>query len=247
MLARPARHRRLGLVPADRCWVTSPTLPASGLVRRRPLAGLAATEPGAGCLPGDAAAVVLLLITAAAGLLLALESTPPVARRRAVDHLGLITRASARRLGPAGRPGRVEGDSSPKLADRHQVPVRFLTVSKLDGLPSGARYISARNARVVPPQPPVPCGGQPSRLSFKHAGSSARVDGSAHAGPVHRGERDAVWRARRVARARGWPARAWRGRRPVRQGYRRVEGASTSGNARRPCWPAPCGRCRPCA
>jgi hypothetical protein len=24
-------------------------------------------------------------------------------------------------------------------------------------------------------------------------------------------------------------------------------GASTSGNGRRPCWPAPCGRCRPCA
>ena len=24
-------------------------------------------------------------------------------------------------------------------------------------------------------------------------------------------------------------------------------GASTSGSARRPCWPAPCGRCRPCA
>ena len=48
----------------------------------------------------------------------------------------------------------------------HQVPVRFLTVSGTRRFTDRhARYIIL-NARVVLPQPPVPCGGQPSRFLF---------------------------------------------------------------------------------
>jgi hypothetical protein len=88
-----------------------------------------------------------------------------------------------------------------------------------NGLPT-FRALHFLNARVVPPQPPVPCGGQPLRFSFIRRPEPC--------------ERTHLTRGSRGPRTRRCAAGP-RGR------------GSTSGSGRRPCWPVPCGRCRPCA
>ena len=56
-----------------------------------------------------------------------------------------------------------------------------------------------------------------------------------------------IWRGAE-SRSRTQEAKRPAGREPTRTPSRALRGPpSTSGSGRRPCWPGPCGRCRPCA
>ena len=136
------------------------------------------------------------------------------------------------------------------------------------------------NARVVSLQPPVPCGGQPSRLLPVRPwgpGAEARCRARSRSREGPRASTAQLWPAAVAARGvtspstreasvstigrdgrssrprdRSAPQRDCRSEHPApRSRVRRQTGAterlSTSGSGRRPCWPAPCGRCRPCA
>ena len=76
---------------------------------------------------------------------------------------------------------------------------------------------------------------------------SSRSGTGDRAGWVGRGRPAGRWRANSIRSAAHVPRRPGLAVRASPGRDRLKRSAATSGSARRPCWPAPCGRCRPCA